>query len=753
MSTEIGTISGTIELKDKFTEQIHAAAEAVVEFASEAELSLGVVATAAAGVATAFVLVGAALTAVVVELGEKGAEINDVAATLEHFSGSAKAAEESMTALREGTKGVVGDFELAKSATRLLSAGVKLTAEDFSTLGSAAFVLQNRGLGPTKDMLELVSSAMITGRTRALAMKLGVVDAGDATEAYAKKLGLTVDQLTKTQKAEATRTTILEMLSKAVKEAGTQERDFAEQIEHAKVVVENWVDELAQAVAASPVLTEELAALGEAFTAAFGGEGEEAIKTIVHWINEGAIVTMDFAIAAVEAARVVYTAWEAIKTVILGVETAIVGVVDAIATTLTVLVENAHDLHAVSDETVASFKGFSTSVHEVTVGLAAQTVEAGKAALGHSEFQKKLDAVGGALMAGRDRMIEFNKATDENGKVVNIAAQNAAKLAKLQDDFAEAAKQRQQQEDAAWKVQAKSLEETSKLWEQFFALRTKNEGTSYDASKAAIEAWRNDEVAKLDASDKNWNEHYAAIQAVADEKLKAISGNWSEVAAKSKEALQQIADGFKDTYDKMMYGSLHFSREVLEEQRKKWQDAAAAARGLGADAVQAEGAALVATQKQNEALALQKKRAEEAAAANRALGGSFTYDLSTKEGIDQYRKMNPAAEITWSYEQIIAYIKKGGTLEGLIKSGVINPYAHMGHAAEGADVMVGENGPEVVRLPVGARVYPTGTGPNAPGNMVLNFQVNGTAVQVAQQIKDILWRELKMQKQFSSSLF
>lgn len=70
-------------------------------------------------------------------------------------------------------------------------------------------------------------------------------------------------------------------------------------------------------------------------------------------------------------------------------------------------------------------------------------------------------------------------------------------------------------------------------------------------------------------------------------------------------------------------------------------------------------------------------------------GSSFTYDLSTKEGIAQYRKMNPAANITWSDDQIMAYIKKGGNLQGLIGTGIINPYGGIPGFASGGPTKEG----------------------------------------------------------------
>ncbi len=278
-----------------------------------------------AGVAQAFevVVAGATLaasaiagTVIAIEaLGARGADINDVSMTLEHFAGSATAAQLILSNLREGTMGTVDDFALMKDAAHLLSAGVQLTADDFSTLGQAAFVLQNRGLGGTEEMLKLVSDAMVTGRTRALSMALGVVDVGNAEEAFAASLGVTKDQLTDSGQVEAKRVAVMGMLSAAVADAGVQQRDFGEQIEFAKTQVTNWVDELSSAVASSNVLSDAMMGIADAVVAAFGGSSEAAITTIVGYIEDFAIKLAQATQFAVLAAGYIGVAWVAVKTV------------------------------------------------------------------------------------------------------------------------------------------------------------------------------------------------------------------------------------------------------------------------------------------------------------------------------------------------------------------------------------------------------------------------------------------------------
>lgn len=756
MATDIGAIKGVIELQDEFSSRLNLAQTVLSNFDKSTQESMKAIA-GVTGIVTAAVT---ALVTATAKLGERGADVNDVRDTFEHFAGGPDAALASLERLRQGTKETITDFELTKNAAHLLSAGVNLTADDFGTLGSAAFVLQNRGLGGTKEMLDLVSDAMVTGRTRALAMALGVVEGTNAEEKYAATLGIKKEQLSDVGKVEAKRIEIMQMLGAAVKDAGKQERDFGEQLEAAKTGLMNWLDNLSSAVAKSPAFAAGMREAEAAIKAAFGGDQQESIKMVVEFLKQTIIVAANVALGFVETARVIHTVWSGVSVVINGTMTLVTTFFDMIASGWAMVAEIGAKLHLVPPGVAEEIRNVQVQLKAMSDSYAEQTAEAMKGVTGNSEFDKTLDRLGGTIMNVRDAVANADAVQVENNKTVDIAAANASKLAATQRELSKEMIDRAKVEDELWKVQSKSLEETSKLWEEYFKLRVEGSGTTADAQKASIQAWRNDEIAKLDDSDKNWKEHYDAINAVADEKLKNMASDWDSVKDKSIEALKQIADRARQTYDDMLHGSLHFTRDALDEQLAKIAAADNAVRGLGNDTVAAMNAAAAATQKQNDKLAAQKKAADDAAAANRALGGSFTYDLSTQEGINQYRKMNPAAEITWSDAQIMAYIKKGGTLEGLIKSGVILPYAHMGtgpRAAEGADVLVGEEGPEVVRLPVGARVYPTGTGPwpgGAGGSVINNtFNVNGTARDSANQIFKILMDQLKSQKKFSAATF
>jgi hypothetical protein len=265
---DIGTLTGAISIEDQFSSVMEFAARKVEDFAE----TFGESAVAVVGGAGIIVGAIAGIAVGISALASKGADVNDVSATLDHFAESAGGAEAVMDGLRSGVKGTVADMDLMKDASRVLSAGAKLNADDLRTMGEAAFVLQNRGLGGTAEMLGMISDAMVTGRTRTLAMKLGVVDAADAEQDYANKLGIAKSELTQTQSAEARRAAVLGMLRGAVKDAGDQQLDFGEKLEKVEASMANWMERLESTVAESPAVTRAIDAITGGIDRMGGGE-------------------------------------------------------------------------------------------------------------------------------------------------------------------------------------------------------------------------------------------------------------------------------------------------------------------------------------------------------------------------------------------------------------------------------------------------------------------------------------------------
>jgi hypothetical protein len=309
----IGTLTGQLEIEDELSSRLTMAARSVAAFASEfSALSKTVVLGGSA-------IIGAigGISGVIIGLGNRGADVNDVAATFENFSGSVDIAKASLDKMREGTLGTVTDFDLMKTASKLLAGDVKLTSGQFGDLSRAAFILQNQGLGPTKDMLDLVSQAMLTGRTRSLEMRIGKIDLEKATKELAKTLGVEVSQLNEAGRTAARQNAILNALNRKVKEAGAQQRDFGEQMEFAVTKIKNWGDELARRVASSSAVTDAVNKIGKALVDNFGGAGQSAIEVIVSWIDrfaKGVAYYGPIIIKAVsDIANWIYEVWKSIR--------------------------------------------------------------------------------------------------------------------------------------------------------------------------------------------------------------------------------------------------------------------------------------------------------------------------------------------------------------------------------------------------------------------------------------------------------
>ena len=279
---DIGTLTGQIEIEDQLSGALSSLTTNLKEFALSFDGIFGSLALGTVGVVAGITAISGAIIA----LGTRGADVNDLSATLDNFSGSAAASAEILEKMKEGTLGVITNFDLMKSSSKLLAGGVKLNADGFQTLASAASVLSNQGLGPTGKMLDLVSNAMLRGNTRALEMAVGKIDLKAAEEKYAASLGTVRKDLTALEQVEARRMAILDALNERVKAAGVNNRDFGETMQMVVANVKDWFDKLAGIVAKSPAVQAALDAIGAAFTRVFGGTSENLINSVAEAIDD-----------------------------------------------------------------------------------------------------------------------------------------------------------------------------------------------------------------------------------------------------------------------------------------------------------------------------------------------------------------------------------------------------------------------------------------------------------------------------------
>lgn len=277
MALDIGALTGQIAIEDQVSSTLNTIIANVEQFAKRFDGALGVVAIGAGAAATAI----AGVTAAVTSLASRGADIDDVAGSLEQFSGSATEAKKILDALNEGTHDTISNFDLMKSSSKLLAAGVKITSDDFGTLAKAAYALQNQGFGPTKQVLDTLNNALLTGRTRSLQFMGITVDLEAAENKYAETLHKKRSELDALEKKEADRRAILEALTGTVQRAGKQEEDFNDILDQGRKAVGDWFDKLAQGVSGSRVINESFRSIKDQLLGAFGGDSQKVIDTVV----------------------------------------------------------------------------------------------------------------------------------------------------------------------------------------------------------------------------------------------------------------------------------------------------------------------------------------------------------------------------------------------------------------------------------------------------------------------------------------
>lgn len=133
---------------------------------------------------------------------------------------------------------------------------------------------------------------------------------------------------------------------------------------------------------------------------------------------------------------------------------------------------------------------------------------------------------------------------------------------------------------------------------------------------------------------------------------------------------------------------------------------------------------------------------------------SFTYDLTTTAGVEQYRQMNTAASVSWSDAQIIAFAKAGGTLQELISMGIINPYAKFGESGSMpsfADGGSGDFGTGTMAMLHGKEIItPIDKVGGIGGTTVHNWYVNGDGTAVAKTVKQMIMTDVKFGRQLSA---
>ena len=271
------------------------------------------------------------LAAALPEVALQGAKVADVEDAFKHLTSAVGLTSDALLgSLRTATHGTVTDFELMKAVNQDLAAGMNLTQAQFTTLATGAFELARKGATDTTSAMNSLNDAMLTGRTRTVALITGKIDATAAEKDFAAANKTTVDGLSAEGKLDAVREAILGRITDATARLGQTTDGLAQQAQQASTAWANFTEDLGKAIARSATIESAFAAAKQALIDAYGGSQASLIDALVAKINDLAVVIVDFGLAAAQVATVVLGVWNMIKTPILGVETLIVGAVDLI---------------------------------------------------------------------------------------------------------------------------------------------------------------------------------------------------------------------------------------------------------------------------------------------------------------------------------------------------------------------------------------------------------------------------------------
>jgi hypothetical protein len=266
------------------------------------------IATTAAGFLTAQVAMNVVRTTIRAISGEisdlvmHGSAVSDVSDNFDHLTKSANLSGAALLgALRQGTHNTIADFDLMKITNEQLGAGLRLTEKDMGTLAKGAFALAQATGGDVKTALETMSDAMLTGRTKGLALLTGKINLTDAEKKFAASLGASAEQLTEEGKLQAARAQILKIVALVTQRLGDQVDGLDERVAQLQTRWRNFNDDLGKATANSPVLNAAFTAMEESISQAFGKNQKDLVTALSHEIDQLAINVVEFAQTGVSA--------------------------------------------------------------------------------------------------------------------------------------------------------------------------------------------------------------------------------------------------------------------------------------------------------------------------------------------------------------------------------------------------------------------------------------------------------------------
>jgi hypothetical protein len=484
-------------------------------------------------------MVGGALASViggVALLGARGADVSDVRDQFDILNKSiGNNAESLRTTLRSAVAGTISDYDLMKAANLELSQGLKLNEEQFGLTAKAARVLADRTGGDTKTAYESLLAVMGTGQTKQL-KSIGLnIDEAAVLETVARSLGKETAALTESEKKVGQQNAVLAEMKRVLAESGEAEVDFGDRITQAKVFVSNFTDELGLGIAKSPVFAAGMDAIGEAIGSAVGSNQSGLIKTLVGWLETGAITLVEWGRTGLTVADVLGRGFFGLQAMFNGIMMVITAGVARFLEVNASVAEFVAKIPGVGDgfkDVATSARSAATFMGGVATGFTDAAKSAAEGAQGNSSYKQGLDKIDGVLVSVRNRMVDAQAATEAHTTTTThaIGVQNdhGASLTRVSEAVKEVEKNLRKLSDELQPPVGHfiSLTAQAKVFgDQASQLVTKADlmGVKVPASVRAIaDAWNASEITKLMATTgAKWLKDLDEFNAKSLEKLEA----------------------------------------------------------------------------------------------------------------------------------------------------------------------------------------------------------------------------------------
>ena len=193
--------------------------------------------------------IGGVLVRGVFQIAQAGANLDQLEQSFNRLTAEAGlSSREILGSLRELSAGTISNADLIVSANRAMVLGVAESTEDFTGLMELARLrARDLGLTTTQAFNDIVTGI---GRGSALILdNIGViVSQTDAEEKYAQSLGITRQELTKNQRAEAIKFAVLEEGRKQIEQVGELNLTYSERLQQVTASLTNLKDNIGRAL-------------------------------------------------------------------------------------------------------------------------------------------------------------------------------------------------------------------------------------------------------------------------------------------------------------------------------------------------------------------------------------------------------------------------------------------------------------------------------------------------------------------------